>query len=72
MKNLNSVPGKVIDPVCGMTVAPGPGAATTSSNGKRYYFCAEGCLRAFEKDPCKYLQDRPPKRKGWWGVIWIV
>ena len=67
MKNAQSIPDKVNDPVCGMPVDTQTAAAMTTFNGGRYYFCAEGCLRAFEKDPCKYLQDRPPKRKGWWG-----
>ena len=67
MKNPQSIPDKVIDPVCGMTVAPEPTAEMTTFNGKRYYFCAEGCLRAFEKNPCRYLTGRPPKRKSWWG-----
>ncbi|MCP3953920.1 MAG: YHS domain-containing protein [Desulfobacterales bacterium] len=32
-----------------------------------YYFCAEGCKKAFEKAPEKYLTSKPEKKKGWWG-----
>ena len=67
MKNLRSIPAKVIDPVCGMAVETESTAAMTTFNGRQYYFCAEGCLHAFEQNPCRYLTDRPPKRKGWWG-----
>ena len=30
-------------------------AATSTYQGKTYYFCAPGCKRAFEKEPEKYL-----------------
>lgn len=44
-----------IDPVCGMTVEEAPDALTLDYNGTKYYFCGPGCLRAFEKEPEKYL-----------------
>lgn len=43
------------DPVCGMDVDPKNAAAQTEYNGKTYYFCAEGCKKAFEKEPEKYV-----------------
>jgi len=44
----------VIDPVCKMTVDPAS-APSAEANGMTYYFCAEGCRRAFVKDPAAYL-----------------
>jgi YHS domain-containing protein len=36
-----------------MTVEEGEGAITLDYNDKTYYFCSNGCRRAFEKDPEK-------------------
>ncbi|OGP26257.1 MAG: YHS domain-containing protein [Deltaproteobacteria bacterium GWA2_57_13] len=44
------------DPVCGMQVDEKKAAATANYQGQTYYFCAEACRRAFEKDPDKYLK----------------
>jgi YHS domain-containing protein len=48
-----------IDPVCKMQVdekkAPG---GSSEYKGKKYYFCAPGCKRAFDKDPEKYLGNK--------------
>jgi xanthine dehydrogenase accessory factor len=46
---------QAIDPVCGMTVDIADARFKTEHNGTTYYFCAPGCLRAFEKDPESYL-----------------
>jgi len=43
------------DPVCKMKVDEKKAAATSEYKGKRYYFCAPGCKRAFDQDPEKYL-----------------
>ena len=71
--------GPTIDPVCGMTVAtifqmiisPSLRAnLVTTYEGQDYYFCAEACRRAFEKNPEKYLKRTPVRIKapqGWWG-----
>ncbi len=42
------------DPVCGMTVNT-VGAITRAHNGETFYFCSEGCAKAFEADPESYL-----------------
>ena len=55
------------DPVCGMKVPPEKGDLFFSYQGCWYYFCAETCRKAFEKDPLKYLAIKSPKRKGIWG-----
>ena len=48
-----------IDPVCKMKVdekkAPG---GSYEYKGQKYYFCAPGCKKAFEKDPGKYLAEK--------------
>ena len=43
------------DPVCGMSVDETKAAATTTHQGRTYYFCAVACKTTFEKDPQKYL-----------------
>jgi len=57
---------KVIDPVCGMTVAPGETEILTSIGGETYYFCAEECRKSFEKNPKKFLNPKLKKKKGFW------
>jgi Cu+-exporting ATPase len=44
-----------IDPVCKMEVKESEAAATSEYRGKKYYFCAAGCKKAFDQDPEKYL-----------------
>ena len=46
-----------IDPVCHMEVDESKAAAKYDHKGKTYYFCAQGCKQAFEKEPEKYLKD---------------
>ena len=47
-----------IDPVCKMTVEEDKAVATSEYQGKKYYFCAMGCKKAFDQDPEKYLADK--------------
>lgn len=44
-----------IDPICKMQVNENTAPATSEYKGKKYYFCAVGCKKAFDKDPEKYL-----------------
>ncbi len=44
------------DPVCGMEVGRDTAAASSQYNGKTYYFCAEACRQAFDRDPEKYIR----------------
>ncbi len=57
LKRLFSRGATAIDPVCGMRVdkddAPG---GIFKHSGMTYYFCGDGCRRAFEKDPSSFLQ----------------
>jgi YHS domain-containing protein len=66
-KDVNSTDTEInsaIDPVCGMTVNPERTDIVATVEGQAYYFCAEGCRKAFIENPKKYLE---PKKKGWWG-----
>ena len=58
---------KTIDPVCHMEVEPGQTKLVSVYKGHSYWFCAEGCRRAFEANPEKYLNPKQPKKKGWFG-----
>ena len=53
-----------IDPVCKMTVDEKTAKITSDYNGKRYYFCAPGCKKAFDEDPAKYVSKPTNVRKG--------
>ncbi len=44
-----------IDPVCKMEVEEDKAVATSEYKGKKYYFCAVGCKKAFDRDPEAYL-----------------
>lgn len=44
------------DPVCKMTVDESKAVATSEYEGKTYYFCADGCKKAFDKEPEKYVK----------------
>jgi YHS domain-containing protein len=47
-----------VDPVCGMEVDDST-PFKAMYRGKVYYFCSEACLRAFKRDPEKYLREGP-------------
>ena len=57
----------VVDPVCGMSVDPETAKIKVLIEGQHYFFCAEGCRTAFEKNPSKYMGSKCAKPKGWWG-----
>jgi YHS domain-containing protein len=44
-----------IDPVCGMEVNSKTSNWVTDYKGKTYYFCSEGCMKAFNMNPDHYL-----------------
>ncbi len=44
-----------VDPVCKMTVDESSSAATSTYQGKTYYFCNPGCRADFEKNPEQYV-----------------
>ncbi len=55
------------DPVCGMKVNINKTNLSITYHESRYYFCADACREAFEKNPENYLTGKPVKRKGLWG-----
>jgi xanthine dehydrogenase accessory factor len=50
---------EAIDPVCGMTVDINTARFHYEFEGTTHYFCAPGCMRAFEKDPASFLRHQP-------------
>jgi xanthine dehydrogenase accessory factor len=51
---------EAIDPVCGMSVQPGPNTPTVDYGGKTFYFCSAGCRTVFEKDPASFVGQEAP------------
>ncbi|WP_338503214.1 heavy metal translocating P-type ATPase [Sphingomonas kaistensis] len=49
-------PGKVIDPVCGMTVDPATAYHQAEHAGRTYHFCSAKCRERFELRPELYLE----------------
>jgi P-type Cu+ transporter len=47
----------MIDPICGMEVAPSTAAASHVYNGQTYFFCSHHCLAKFKEDPEKFLKS---------------
>ena len=64
MNSTDTEINSAIDPVCGMTVNPKMTDIVATVEGQAYYFCAEGCRKAFIENPKKSLE---PKKKSWWG-----
>ncbi len=48
-------PPVATDLVCGMAVVADDAALHLDHDGRRYWFCGTGCLRAFAADPSAYL-----------------
>src|SRR5207244_11362940 len=51
---------RVIDPVCGMTLAPHLAEHRAQHRGRTFYFCSAGCARKFAADPARYLDKQAP------------
>jgi YHS domain-containing protein len=49
-----------IDPICKMNVDEKTAKWTSDYQGKKYYFCAPGCKRTFDKDPAKLSSSGSP------------
>ena len=45
-----------VDPVCKMEVEEKTAKYRSEYQGKTYFFCAEMCKNAFDKEPQKYAQ----------------
>ncbi len=44
------------DPVCGMNVDPEKTQWTLEHEGRKYYFCREGCMKAFARGPERFIR----------------
>ena len=66
---LKSTPSRhiYIDPVCLMKAPHGNKDLLFTYQMRTYHFCTETCCKAFEANPEKYLEQKPSKRKSWWG-----
>jgi YHS domain-containing protein len=50
-------PDEVLDPVCGMTIAPDDAVGHANYKGQTYYFCSQSCLQRFQADPAAFLES---------------
>jgi len=67
MQNQEQANHVFVDPVCAMEVRAGSTDITSTYKSHTYHFCAEGCKKAFESNPAKFLSQKPVKKKGMWG-----
>jgi len=44
-----------LDPVCGMQIVVSGKTPQTDLKSNRYYFCSDGCVKAFAAKPAEYL-----------------
>jgi len=51
----------LIDPVCGMSVAPDSGKPTFEYKNQQFHFCCERCQSRFAEDPWFFLNDGPAR-----------
>lgn len=49
---------RVVDPVCKMDVSAGDSDPHADRDGRRYYFCSDGCRQKFLRDPARYAAAR--------------
>jgi len=49
--------GTVVDPVCGMSIAPDADKPSITHKGKQYHFCSDKCHDKFEADPETYVAE---------------
>lgn len=67
MTNQGSTTHVFVDPVCAMEVSAESPDITFTYKSRTYHFCAEGCKKAFESNPAKFISQKPVKKKGLWG-----
>jgi P-type Cu+ transporter len=53
------VEAEVIDPVCGMSIAPSDAVGHVEHRGHTYYFCNQSCLERFSAAPESFLSTAP-------------
>ena len=45
------------DPVCGMEIEEKTAAGRSEFQGVSYYFCAPGCMQAFDEEPARFANQ---------------
>ena len=55
--NGDPAPGTERDPVCGMWIHPARAVVVRETEGKKFFFCSNGCAARFEDEPQKYLAN---------------
>ena len=65
-----SAVGKVIDPVCGMTVDPATSEHRAEHDGHELYFCSAGCRAKFVANPDKYISEKLKAKAAPAGTIY--
>jgi len=53
-----------IDPICKMHVEEKTAKWVSDYKGQKFYFCAPGCKRMFDKDPDKWAGGSGAPHKG--------
>lgn len=56
--------GRVIDPVCGMTVDRQTAKHRAEHAGHSYYFCSSGCRTKFVAEPANYMKPDVATKPG--------
>ena len=69
MHTNEEVEKKKIDLVCGMHLEDIPGVLTHTHASRRFYFCGEGCLERFKKDPEKFMGTPLIHLDGVWKIF---
>lgn len=59
MNHSHTSPATVVDPVCGMTIAPSTAAGSSTYDGRTYHFCARACQAKFDAAPALYAPKVP-------------
>jgi Cu+-exporting ATPase len=57
-----AAPSGVLDPVCGMTIAPEDAVGHVEHQGQTHYFCSQYCLDRFKANPAAFVDGSKPKR----------
>jgi P-type Cu+ transporter len=58
MNHEHNTTAKVIDPVCGMTIAPEDAVGHVEHEGATYYFCSPSCMEKFQANPKRFLKSQ--------------
>lgn len=57
LMRINDLVPLVHDPVCQMRVSPKTAGFSCDHDHQTYYFCASGCMKTFQKNPQKFINE---------------